>query len=78
MKERWLRVRPRKEVHMGPCTVELTAMLACWASNADVHNSGPCKDLGVGLSECMRKAGGPQRAKASTINYHLGKWSKKI
>lgn len=106
MKERFLRVRPRKEVSMGPCKVELTAMLACWATNADVHNAGPCKPLGQGLAECMQRSvslirrrrelfakelwthlfflcfplcqGGPQKARASTINYHLGKWSKKI
>lgn len=55
-KQPFLRVRPRKDMSIGPCTLELSAMLACWATSADLHNAGPCKDLGSAVTECMRRS----------------------
>ncbi|PWN26938.1 hypothetical protein BDZ90DRAFT_261187 [Jaminaea rosea] len=78
MKIRQLKVRPKHEAATSPCAAELAAMLACWASTHDTANAGACRDAAKGLQNCMRlQANGAGRVRgASTINYHLAKWSK--
>ncbi|PWN19554.1 hypothetical protein BCV69DRAFT_251053 [Microstroma glucosiphilum] len=74
-----LKVRPKKSLLSAPCSAELAALLACWASTDRLGTHGACANAMRGLEECMRRAATAPRAKARpAINYHLAKWGKQL
>lgn len=50
-----LKVKPRRQPHIQPCALELTAMLGCWASFSDLSNTNACKESAKALHLCMMK-----------------------
>lgn len=50
-----LKVKPRRVAQVQACSLELTAMLSCWASSGDLASSSMCKDAAKKLHECMSK-----------------------
>ncbi|KAL8280756.1 hypothetical protein RQP46_006760 [Phenoliferia psychrophenolica] len=69
-----LKVKPRRQPHIQPCALELTAMLGCWASFSDLSNNGACKESAKALHLCMTKPGAKGKARVSTVNYALAKF----
>ncbi|KAK1828703.1 hypothetical protein QBC39DRAFT_264569 [Podospora conica] len=70
-----LRVRNPDKVEPNPCMLIMGQVLSCWASGG-LSNSG-CATVEQTLRACMDKPPAPAR-KASSINYHLERFSKQL
>jgi len=58
---------------IGPCALELSAVLNCWSNTGDgAPDAVECKAFVNSLTNCMRTYRRPPVVK-STVNYHLGR-----
>ncbi|GHJ86560.1 hypothetical protein NliqN6_2962 [Naganishia liquefaciens] len=67
------KVRPRRDNVIPPCATELSSLLACFATSADLRTTGECSKAAKDLHACMAnrpKGGKPPK---SSINYLLSK-----
>jgi len=58
---------------VGPCAMELSAVLTCWSNvRGGTPDAAECKSFVNTLTNCMRGYRKPPVRK-STVNYHLAK-----
>ena len=42
--------------YQTPCAAETVAMLSCWATSKDIHNTSACAASAQALADCMRSS----------------------
>ncbi|KAL1844878.1 hypothetical protein VTK73DRAFT_1629 [Phialemonium thermophilum] len=70
-----LRVKNPNKTEKNPCTLVMSSVLACWASQG--YNTAGCTAIEQALRECMDTPK-PAQKTGSSINYHLARMYKNM
>ncbi|WRT63164.1 uncharacterized protein IL334_000067 [Kwoniella shivajii] len=67
------KVRPKKDQIIVPCSVELSSLLACFATTGDLRHTTTCAESAKALQTCMSSRHAQGGKSKSSINHLLGK-----